>query len=144
MESMPISFWPPNSFRERLGIHHRLSYDQYSIPTTFQVHVWLAWESLFSDIWSKLTIYPKFQLRLYGHFGYMVNFTRTKPWTLYPKPGVVLFWWNWKVSSFAATDNITDFPSGILETEATSLRSPIMFIFGNNRQSVNDDRRRLN
>ena len=42
-----------------------------------------------SVIWSKLTIYPKFQLRLYGHFGYMVNFSRTKPWTLYPKPGVL-------------------------------------------------------
>ena len=41
-----------------------------------------------SVIWSKLTIYPKFQLRLYGHFGYMVNFSRTKPWTLYPKSGV--------------------------------------------------------
>ena len=41
-----------------------------------------------SDIWSKLTIYPKFQLRLYGHFGFMVNFSKTKPWTLYPKPGV--------------------------------------------------------
>ena len=25
---------------------------------------------------------------IYGHFGYMVNFTRTKPWTIYRKPGV--------------------------------------------------------
>ena len=25
---------------------------------------------------------------IYGHFGYRVNFTRTKPWTIFPKLGV--------------------------------------------------------
>ena len=38
------------SFREGLGINHRFSYNQYFIPTTFQVHV-KHWESRFSDIW---------------------------------------------------------------------------------------------
>ena len=31
-------------------------------------------------------------IRTYGHFGYMVNFTRTKPWTIYPKPGVLSYY----------------------------------------------------
>ena len=45
-------------------------------------------------------MYPKFQLRLYGHFGYMVNFSRTKPWTLYPKAGVDHFHWPSKSGFF--------------------------------------------
>jgi len=32
-----------------------------------------------------------FQYFGYMVFGYMVNFSRTKPWTLYPKPGVCGF-----------------------------------------------------
>ena len=28
---------------------------------------------------------------IYCHFDYMVNFIRTKPWTIYPKPGVLAF-----------------------------------------------------
>ena len=30
------------------------------------------------------------KFRIYGHFSYMVNFTRTKPWTIYPEPSVIL------------------------------------------------------
>ena len=35
-----------------------------------------------------IPIFWLYGLWIYGHFGYMVNFSRTKPWTLYPKPGV--------------------------------------------------------
>ena len=73
----------PRTDAKSLGHYHSL------------FHSWIPGECLISlanlpisDIWSKLTIYPKFHLWLYGHFGYLVNFRRTKPLTLYPKLGV--------------------------------------------------------
>ena len=78
MESMPISYRPPNSFRGRLGIHHRLSYDQYSIPSTFQVHVDCLWRV---DFWIYGTFIPRFQLYgilIYRIFAYLEHFSRDK------------------------------------------------------------------
>ena len=43
-----------------------------------------------SVIWSFGKHFPYMKFQIYGHFGYKVNFTRTKPWAIYPELSVLL------------------------------------------------------